>query len=113
MGSPAAVVSVTIGSVCLLVTAQLSGTGLGLLLRRRLVAFLGTVILPLGVWLLLGAIGPITFLRPWLTPFGAASPLLTDTASQQNVPQDQGDHPRREVGGVRRHQPEVRGGRGR
>jgi hypothetical protein len=39
------------------VLAQLVGTGLGFLVRSAAVAFLGTILLPLGAWLLLRPLG--------------------------------------------------------
>ncbi|QJY45704.1 hypothetical protein [Pseudonocardia broussonetiae] len=85
LGGPATVVAVALGGIGVQVTAQLVGTGLGFLLRRPLVAFLGTVVLPLGVWLTLGALGPLAWLRAWLTPFGATPPLLTGSPSTPEV----------------------------
>ena len=47
LGGPGTVVAVGLGGVAVQGTAQLVGTGLGLLLPRVLVAFLATIVLPL------------------------------------------------------------------
>lgn len=62
-----------VGGVLVQVTAQLVGTGLGLLLRPVPVAFLATF-LPLVLWLALGGAGG---LREWLTPYATARHLLS------------------------------------
>jgi hypothetical protein len=65
--------------------AQLVGTGMGLLLPRRPVfGCLLTVLLPLGVWPLVGLVEALHPAREWLTPFGAVSGLLS--GSDQVVP---------------------------
>ncbi|BCJ51459.1 hypothetical protein Asp14428_29340 [Actinoplanes sp. NBRC 14428] len=63
-----------VGGVLVQVTAQLVGTGLGLLLRPVVVACAATVVLPLGVWLVLGALPAV---REWTTPYAAALNLLS------------------------------------
>lgn len=80
-GAPGTVVAVVLGGVAVQTTAQLVGTGLGLLLDRPAVAFAATIAVPLGLWLLLGALGPLARLQQWLTPFGATSPLLSGAPS--------------------------------
>ncbi|WP_143194133.1 hypothetical protein [Micromonospora sp. CB01531] len=56
--------------------AQLVGTGLGLLMRHPAIAFVASIVLPLGLWLLLGA---IDVLRPAqaLTPYSSVRHLLS------------------------------------
>lgn len=45
-----------------------------------------SVLVPLsGVLLALGALGPLVWLRGWLTPFGATPPLLTGGPSTPEV----------------------------
>lgn len=85
LGAPGRVLAVGLGGVALQATAQLVGTGLGLLLPRALVAFLATIVLPLGLWLLLGVLGPTAALQQWLTPFGATPPLLTGAPSGRDL----------------------------
>lgn len=77
--------SVTVGSIGVQVTAQLVGTGLGLLLRNRVVAFAATIALPLGVWLLVGLLGRYGPLQQWVSPFGAGPPLLSGHGSAIDV----------------------------
>jgi hypothetical protein len=55
------------------VLAVLVGTGLGMLLPSRLVAFLGTIVLPLGLWFVLRGVNA----QAWLTPYAAAANLLS------------------------------------
>ena len=55
------------------VLAVLVGTGLGMLLPSRLVAFLGTIVLPLGLWFVLRGVDA----QAWLTPYAAAANLLS------------------------------------
>lgn len=76
LGELRSAASVALGGIGVQVTAQLVGTGFGLLLRRTVVAFLATIVVPLGAWLLLGTADPLTRLQQWLTPFGANPPLL-------------------------------------
>jgi hypothetical protein len=85
IGAPGTVLSVALGGIGLQVTAQLVGTGLGFLLQRPVVAFLGTIVLPLGIWLLLGLLGQLSWLQQWLTPFGATPPLLSGAPSGLDV----------------------------
>jgi hypothetical protein len=70
--------SVALGGVLVQIAAQLVGTGFGLLLRPAVVAFLATIVVPLGLWLLLG---PVNAARAWLTPFGPAQSLLSGQTS--------------------------------
>lgn len=76
---------VLLGSILMQAVAMLTGTGFGLLLRRPVVASLATVILPLALWPVLGAVAPGA--RLWLTPFEGANLLLAGTmASSQWLP---------------------------
>ncbi|MEU8254491.1 hypothetical protein AB0C06_09545 [Micromonospora inaquosa] len=69
--------TVAVGSVLVQIVAGLVGTGLGLLLRSVVVAFLATIILPLGLFALLGAGDALRPAQPWLTPFGSVRNLLS------------------------------------
>jgi hypothetical protein len=60
------------GAVLVQVIAQLVGTGCGLLLRRPAVAMAATIVVPMTVTAVLGAIG----VAEWLTPYGNARALL-------------------------------------
>jgi hypothetical protein len=66
--------TIVLGSVLMQIVAGLVGTGLGLLLRSAVVAFLATIVLPLALFALLGGVESA---RPWLTPFGSARNLLS------------------------------------
>ncbi|SCF29074.1 hypothetical protein GA0074695_5215 [Micromonospora viridifaciens] len=75
--------TIAVGSVLVQVVAQLVGTGLGLLMRRPTIAFIATIVLPLGLWFLLGA---IDVLRPGqaLTPYSSVRHLLSGQMSALN-----------------------------
>ncbi|MFF5202570.1 hypothetical protein ACIP95_29110 [Micromonospora parva] len=66
--------TVAVGSVLVQFVAGLVGTGLGLLVRSAAVAFLATIVLPLGLFALLGGVEAA---QPWLTPFGSVRNLLS------------------------------------
>jgi hypothetical protein len=61
------------GGVPVQVLAVLVGTGLGMLLPSRLAAFLGTIVLPLGLWFALRGVAA----QAWLTPYAAVQNLLS------------------------------------
>ena len=69
--------TVAVGGVLVQVLAQLVGIGMGLLLRPVAVACLATIVVPLGLWLLLGAVDALQPARAWLTPFGSVQNLLS------------------------------------
>ncbi|MGC4869525.1 hypothetical protein ACLQ3B_29245 [Micromonospora sp. DT53] len=73
--------TVAVGSVLVQIGAGLVGTGLGLLLRSVVVAFLATIVLPLGLFALLGAVDALRPALPWLTPLGSARNLLSGEMS--------------------------------
>jgi hypothetical protein len=73
--------AVVVGSLVVQLVAQSIGTGLGLLVRWPVLACLGTVVLPLGVWALLGVVDAVRPAQDWLTPFGSASHLLSGGTS--------------------------------
>lgn len=68
--------TIVLGSVLVQVVAALVGTGMGLLIRRPVAAGLGTIVLPLGLWFLLGAIDSLSAALAWLTPYGSVQNLL-------------------------------------
>jgi len=68
---------IAVCSVLVQIVAQLVGTGLGLLLRSAVIACLATIVLPLGLWLVLGSIAVLRPAQAWLTPFAAAQVLLS------------------------------------
>ncbi|MEU4470548.1 hypothetical protein [Micromonospora sp. NPDC023888] len=69
--------TVALGSVLVQVVAGLVGTGLGLLLRSTVIAFLATIVLPLVPFGLLGAVDALRPAQPWLTPLGSVRNLLS------------------------------------
>ncbi|MCI4067016.1 hypothetical protein MRQ36_32400 [Micromonospora sp. R77] len=68
--------TIALGGVLVQVVAMLVGTGLGLLLRSTVLAFLATIVLPLGCWAVLGA---VDVLRPAqaFTPYASVRNLLS------------------------------------
>ncbi|SIN42025.1 hypothetical protein [Micromonospora cremea] len=73
--------TIAVGSVLVQVVAGLVGTGLGLLLRSPVVAFLGTIVLPLSLYALLGAVDALRPAQAWLTPYGSVRNLLSGDMS--------------------------------
>ncbi|WP_433357485.1 hypothetical protein ACQPYV_10435 [Micromonospora saelicesensis] len=73
--------TVAVGSLLVQIVAGLVGTGLGLLLRSVVLAFLATIILPLGLFALLGAVDALRPAQPWLTPLGSVRNLLSGEMS--------------------------------
>ncbi|MFG1871738.1 hypothetical protein [Micromonospora arborensis] len=68
--------TIAVGSVLTQIVAGLVGTGLGLLLRSTVIAFLATIVVPLALFALLS----VDALRPaqaWLTPLGSVRNLLS------------------------------------
>ncbi|MET8119548.1 hypothetical protein [Micromonospora sp. NPDC005189] len=72
---------VALGSVLVQLVAGLVGVGLGLLLRSPVVAFLATVVLPLGLYALLGGVDALRPTQAWLTPYGSVRNLLSGDMS--------------------------------
>lgn len=70
---------------CLLaqVVAVLTGTGLGLLVPSRVLAFLITL-LPAALWLAFGVVGPLRAIRDWVLPYGAVRHLFEGTMTATN-----------------------------
>ncbi|GGO24499.1 hypothetical protein [Micromonospora parathelypteridis] len=73
--------TIAVGSVLVQIVAGLVGTGLGLLLRSAVVAFLATIVLPLGLFALLGGVDALRPAQAWLTPFGSVRNLLSGDMS--------------------------------
>jgi hypothetical protein len=68
--------TIVLGGVLVQVVACLVGVGLGLLLHSFAVAALASIVLPLGLYGLLGAVDAVAPARAWLTPYAAAQNLL-------------------------------------
>ncbi|SBT48147.1 hypothetical protein [Micromonospora auratinigra] len=73
--------TIALGGLLVQVVAQFVGTGAGLVLRPFPVAALATVVLPLGLWLLLGAVDVLRPAQEWLTPYANARHLLSGEMS--------------------------------
>jgi len=73
--------TIAVGSVLVQVVAGLVGTGLGLLLRSVVVAFLASIVAPLGLWLVLGAVDVLRPAQAWLTPYATVQNLLSGRMS--------------------------------
>jgi hypothetical protein len=73
--------TIAVGSVLVQVVAQLVGTGLGLLLRSSVVAFLASIVLPLGLWFVLGGVDVLRPGQAWLTPYATVRNLLSGQMS--------------------------------
>jgi hypothetical protein len=67
---------IALGSVVVQVAAVLVGTGFGLLIRRPVLAFLATIVLPLGLWLILGQVSALKPAQAWLAPYPSAQRWL-------------------------------------
>jgi len=65
--------TIAVGSVLVQVVAVLVGTGLGLLVRPPVLAFIATIVVPMGLWFALSALPSA---QDWLTPYAAAQNLL-------------------------------------
>lgn len=76
--------AVVVGSLLVQVVAQLTGTGLGLLVRRPVLACLLTIVLPTGLRLLLSALDVLGSAQAWLTPYASAQHLLAGNMSPVN-----------------------------
>jgi putative Mn2+ efflux pump MntP len=63
------------------VVAQSVGTGFGLLLRPVVVACAATVVVPLGLWFLLGAAPALHPIQAWTTPYAVVQDLLPGRAT--------------------------------
>jgi hypothetical protein len=69
--------TVAVGSALVQIVAQLVGTGLGLLLRSFVVAFLASIVVPMGLWLVLGGVDVLRPAQVWLTPYATTRNLLS------------------------------------
>ncbi|MFB9961911.1 hypothetical protein [Sinosporangium siamense] len=63
------------------VVACLLGAGLGLLIGSALVAFTATVVLPMGLWVVLGTVEALAPAQGWLTPYSAVRNPLSGQMS--------------------------------
>ncbi len=75
------VTTIAVGGILVQVVAQLVGTGLGLLIRPAVVACLATIVLPLGLWFVLGSVDILRPAQAWLTPYATVQNLLSGQMS--------------------------------
>ena len=63
--------------------AQLCGAGFGMVLRSSAAAIVADVLVPLGLWIVTGAVASFHGLQAWLTPFAAVGVLLSGQIDPQ------------------------------
>ena len=68
---------IILGSVLVQLIAQLCGAGWGLLLGSTAIAITADVVVPLGLWIVTGAIPGLQDIQQWLAPFASAQHLLS------------------------------------
>jgi ABC-2 type transport system permease protein len=68
---------IILGSALVQLIAQLSGAGWGLLLRSTALAIAADVAVPLGLWIITGAIPALHGVQAWLAPFASVRNLLS------------------------------------
>jgi ABC-2 type transport system permease protein len=75
---------IMLGSVLVQLIAQLCGAGFGLLLMSSGAAIVADVVVPLGLWIVTGAVPGLQGLQAWLTPFAAVGDLLSGHTDAQS-----------------------------
>jgi hypothetical protein len=68
---------IILGSLLVQLIAQLSGAGWGLLLGSSALAIAADVVVPLGLWIITGAVPGLLGVQAWLAPFASAQNLLS------------------------------------
>jgi hypothetical protein len=68
---------IILGSVLVQLIAQLSGAGWGLLLGSSVLAIAADVVVPLGLWIVTGAVPGLHGLQAWLAPFASVRNVLS------------------------------------
>jgi hypothetical protein len=68
---------IILGSMLVQLIAQLSGAGWGLLLGSSALAIVADVIVPLGLWIITGAVPGLHGVQEWLTPLASVGNLLS------------------------------------
>jgi hypothetical protein len=74
---------IILGSVLVQLIAQLAGAGWGLLLGSSALAIVADVVVPLGLWILTGAVPGLQGVQAWLTPFASVRNLLSGQMDAQ------------------------------
>jgi len=72
------------GSMLVQLIAQLCGAGFGLLLRSSAAAIVADVVVPLGLWIVSGAVPGLHALQAWFTPFASVGNLLSGHMNAQH-----------------------------
>ncbi len=73
--------AIAAGSVLVQLIAQLTGTGWGQLVRSPSIAMAATIVVPLGLYLVLGVLDRVRPARDWVTPAANAGYLLSGQLS--------------------------------
>ena len=68
---------IILGSVLVQLIAQLSGAGWGLLLGSSVLAIVADVVVPLGLWIVTGAVPGVHGAQAWLAPFASVRNVLS------------------------------------
>jgi hypothetical protein len=68
---------IILGSVLVQLIAQLIGAGWGLLLGSSALAIAADVVVPLGLWIVTGAVPGLQGIQAWLTPLASVRNLLS------------------------------------
>jgi hypothetical protein len=68
---------IILGSVLVQLIAQLSGAGWGLLLGSNVLAIAADVVVPLGLWIVTGAVPGLHGVQAWLAPFASVRNVLS------------------------------------
>ena len=68
---------IILGSVLVQLIAQLSGAGWGLLLGSSVLAIVADVVVPLGLWIVTGAVPGVQGVQAWLAPFASVRNVLS------------------------------------
>ncbi|HEX6757740.1 MAG TPA: hypothetical protein VF086_04890 [Propionibacteriaceae bacterium] len=74
---------IILGSMLVQLIAQLSGAGWGLLLGSSALAIVADVAVPLGLWIVAGAIPALHGVQAWLAPFASVQNLLSGQMNAQ------------------------------
>jgi hypothetical protein len=69
--------TVLVGSFVVQLIAELCGSGFGLLIIPTAAAIVADVVIPLGLWVLTGAIPALHGAQAWVTPFASVGHLLS------------------------------------
>jgi len=74
---------IILGSVLVQFIAQLVGAGWGLLLGSSALAIVADIVVPLGLWIVAGAVPGLKGVEGWLAPFASVQNLLSGRMDAQ------------------------------